>query len=566
MTTLHRIYDHWLHHALRYILVLLLLLVGLDLLAITAYATTLTGTIKVNGTPLNGSMTYQLNYPATSGTYLTMPVPTAPIPIWNGQFSSLIVDGNDTLLPRGTYYAFNFYDEYGAAITRLNYVITGSTYDLGAAIPTPILTNNVNFLDLLGIRNLSALNASFQSVSYGPTTINASGITNAPSIMGVLYSSSYYFLHPSSTTCGIQEAEAALPASGGIVVLQSGPCNISTTITLTKPTALIGFGSSSTSLTETSPLPLLQATTALSGIYLHGFTLIGASSSGDLLQLGPSTGTLSGVVVDSVVLQSSGAAGIDVVGATTDIRLTNTTITGSVGSGVLVAAPTTLTADGLVSSANGVDGVQVSAAATIHISHSQFSSNTTAGVALAAGTGHTIDTSTFTGSGTQQYGVQVSSALVANTQTLSLRDNTFLTDTVDDVDNVSTAYVLYYPQVSQTATIAGTVEYVIYTPPPPPPYALDQYFTFSSCTISSGSNLSSCNGTVAYSGVSPSFSGFADSSYILTCTAFNSSLSSDFFTINYLSTSGFTYTLTEVMSLGQPGGYTITGMCHAHHN
>ena len=157
--------------ALQYIGLGFLLLFTLYLGNMIGHCTTVTGTIKVNGTPFTGTMVYQLNYPGSTGTYINLPVPSAPIAVNNGTFGTLLIDGDDIQLPRGTYYAFKFYDPFGRMVTRLNYVITGSSYDLGAAVPTPVLTNNVNFLDLLGLRNVSILNLTMNnSLEFGVGT------------------------------------------------------------------------------------------------------------------------------------------------------------------------------------------------------------------------------------------------------------------------------------------------------------------------------------------------------------------------------------------------------------
>jgi hypothetical protein len=97
---------------------------------------------------------------------------------------------------------------------------------------------------------------------------------------------------------------------------------------------------------------------------------------------------------------------------------------------------------------------------------------------------------------------------------------------------------------------------------------IDYYFRFTSCTITSGSNLSDCTGSASYSSTTPTFANMPDTNYTMQCTALNtaSPASGLSFTVNSLLTTGFTYTLIEIMSLGQGGGYTVTGMCHAHHN
>lgn len=483
----------------------LFILLGLLLSSEPASATTLTGTVKVNGTPFTGTMTFQLNYPATSGSYITMPAQTAPIPIQNGQFASLNIDGNDALLPRGTYYAFRFYDPYGQLLTRLNYVVTGSTYDLGSAIPTPIQTNNVNFLDLLGIRNFSAVNATFSNqicISTG-ACISTTGISNAESVNGILFSQSYNQQNPGSTTCGVQEAEAALPSAGGIIILQPGNCNVSQTIVLAKPTALIGFGqggttnSSFSSYVNPTTLTQTSATTAViqilatsatdtSGYYLSGFALIGNSSGIDI-SAAVSGDTVHDVVIDGVTARAMNGVGLDVIGSVNGLIVTNShfdtntfggirignglnsqyTIDNVVlskssasrnsGPGILITSPAVfrVTVDQFTSVSNTGDGLQVSSSASsasLSTYQSTYSLNTGNGILLAGGSGHIVESSSFLSGGIQQYGVHVTSSGVANSQTLSIKDNTFAANTLVDVFAGSgVPYVLAYPQIAQSS-------------------------------------------------------------------------------------------------------------------
>lgn len=478
------------------------------MLSTEANATTLTGTVKVNQTPFTGTMTFQLNYPATTGTYLTMPSVTAPISINNGGFVSLSLDGNDTLLPRGTYYRFNFYDPYGNMVTRLNYVITGSTYDLGSAVPTPIQTNNVNFLDLLGIRNFSALNATFTNqiqISTG-TILSKVGISNAENIMGVLYAQAFNIQNPSSTTCGVMEAEAALPSTGGIIVLAPGTCNISTTITITKPGGIVGFGKggyadSSTFTTYlagstlnnqgTGAAIILQpaAGQTLSGFYLHGFAITGQSGSGDAIQLGNSTQTtafLKNVLVDSINLYGGAANGLNVVGNVQDLQVSQSNFNGNALSGMTITSQAGYAVDGVtlgpasffqrntvdgmkvdspvtktvrainIHSTNNVNGVNFTSVSTLSVFQayeSEFGSNTGAGVLLAGGTGHVVESSALPANSIQQYGINLTSVGAAGSQTLSIKDDTFSSNLTADLNVGSTVpYVIFYPEVSQSTS------------------------------------------------------------------------------------------------------------------
>ena len=500
---------------LRYIIIGVSALLAICAGASVGHCTTVTGTIKVNGTPFTGNMVYQLSYPGSTGSYINMPVSSAPIPINNGVFDTLDIDGNDIQLPRGTYYAFKFYDPFGRMVTRLNYVITGSSYDLGAAVPTPVLTNNVNFLDLLGLRNVSILNLtinnSFQ-IQNG-TIINRTGIQNAENIMGIYFAQAFNIQNPSSTTCGLAEAQTAMPSTGGILIAQPGTCNMTGTFTITKPITLMGMGPggyadsstfstylSPTTLNETGTGPLVQVlpatSTTLSGVSLINIELTGGSGSTDLLQLGNPTYTnayLRSVTLDGVLIHSGSAHGVNVVGNLAGLHIRNSTFSRNAGSGIAFTPLTGYSVTGVeigpkvYSSRNGVDGLAMSGVGTYGVKatdftadhntgygayvyapavsatftayQSTFTSNTAGNVLLAAGSGHVIESSTIASSAA--HGVDITMSGTSNIQNVSLKDNIFTpTNTTYDIDNASTAYALLYPQVTQNAATNGTFHYI----------------------------------------------------------------------------------------------------------
>lgn len=106
---------------------------------------------------------------------------------------------------------------------------------------------------------------------------------------------------------------------------------------------------------------------------------------------------------------------------------------------------------------------------------------------------------------------------------------------------------------------------------------IDDYFTATSCSQSSGSNLQVCYGTITFTAggnTNPSFAAMPDTGYWITCPIHNASQepgasgSSNFITVYNITTSGFAYSLNEVMGLGQSSTvpFTVTLMCHLHHN
>ena len=505
----------------RFIVIGLTAMLALAIGEAVAHPATVSGTIKFNGTPFNGTMTYQLNYPGSTGSYINLPVTSGPVQIANGTFNPLAIDGNDIQLPRGTYYAFNFYDQYGGHVTRLNYVITGSSFDLGAAVPTPVLNNNVNFLDHLCLSNVSVQNLTiYNNLMFGAgTTIAPYGISNAENIMGIRFAQAFNIQNLSSTTCGLQEAEADLPSSGGLIVAQPGTCNLTTTFSITKPVTLIGYGgggsTSSSFASFLSPTvlqasgmstPLIAVTPAtgstLSGVHFRDLALTQTSGSQDLLQVGNATADptaiLRDVTLDNVSIHNSTYNGINVTGTVYGLHLTNTSLVKNGQDGLRVSIPTTEVAtislddvQAQYNTGNGVYAESTATSSTIIARHSTLAHNTEAGFLIAGGTGHEVDSSSI--SSNAGYGVSVTSAVVSGVQALSLKDDTFTSNTTYDISNGSTAYVLLYPQVTQAPVTNGTLYYIRPTLPPAAPLNCLSVSCAGGSTYASGTTYT--NGT-----------------------------------------------------------------------
>lgn len=89
---------------------------------------------------------------------------------------------------------------------------------------------------------------------------------------------------------------------------------------------------------------------------------------------------------------------------------------------------------------------------------------------------------------------------------------------------------------------------------------VDEYWSFTGCTISSGSNLVSCSTSATLPTTMP------DTSYTVTCTANTFNASSMSASVgSALSVGGFLVVETQIMSNGA-GGSTPAIYCHAHHN
>lgn len=480
-------------------------------------ATTVTGTVKFQGQPFSGYMDVALVYPAVSmtGDYLTLPgaSPGGHLPIVNGRFQTLTIDGNNTLLPSQTFYQFTYYDAYMTPLARLNYYVSGATFDIGAAIPTPVTPANISFLDLLGIRDFSAANASFGKLTFGTGTIQPGGIAGFPQIEGVANADAYLLANPSSTTCGIQEAIAALPSTGGTILLQRGLCTVTSTITITKPLILRGHGQGGLPVVSgalISPTviangqtgaPLFLITTPvsanLSGVTFEDIAILGnrgagGASAGDCIQVtgnGPAQSYISNLTFTRLFIDGCFAHGIRITDYVYGVRIQDSVIAGAGGSGVYLGSSASgLTFDvsflGDRIDGNQVDGVTIAGAtvgavkaqsssfvnsvtgagvnvlssaitSTFTGYQSVFGANATAGVGLAAGYGHVIEASKFPAGARQVYGINANLPTLADTftQQMSIKDNDLQGALTDDlITSAGASNITIYPQAEQVGS------------------------------------------------------------------------------------------------------------------
>lgn len=489
-----------------------------------AWATTVTGTVKFQGQPLTGYYDVALSYPSTTGSYIALPGanPDGHSTITNGSIGTLTLEGNDTLLPRGSYYQFTFYNAYGSAVSSLKYVITGSTFDIGTAVPTPITPANINYLDLLGLRNLSTQNLTVtnQIQVGGGAIYGASGVSNAKLLMDVRYAAAYA---SGSTTCGVQEALTSLPSTGGTIVLQLGPCTVTSTIAIAKPVRIWGHGRGGGGLSGgllsapstlvngqlAAPLFRIQpspVTASLSGIEFSDFAILGNStvggaSSGDCVQVvggSPSNGSVSDVTLDAVFIYGCFGSAIHASDGVKNMTVSRSFLSTSLGSGILLDSPnaglltnTTIqttrasanTLSGLTITgatvgavtvsqstlaSNLVDGINLvsgSTAAVLNMQSSLATDNHSAGLWIADGQGSTVADSQFTPGTHQLFGINAPLPTIADafaTQ-LTLRGNLLQGNlTFDLVEGAATTYLLFYPQ---TERLGGTgVNYSLLAP------------------------------------------------------------------------------------------------------
>ena len=125
-----------------------LLLLLMLLMPVSAYSTTLSGTIrKPDGTALTGRLRLTLSHPARSISAGVIVTPTpVNITVTAGALSGTpVVYGNDDLQPAKTYYWAQYYNTAGTLLMENAFYITGAAFDIGAATPTTITTSNISY-------------------------------------------------------------------------------------------------------------------------------------------------------------------------------------------------------------------------------------------------------------------------------------------------------------------------------------------------------------------------------------------------------------------------------------
>lgn len=514
--------------------------IGLAILfyGLLARATTVSGTIKVNQVPFNGALTYRLVYPTSAGStgYLSLPVASDPVPIVNGTFTPFTIDGNDTMLPSHTYYQLAYFNNYGSLVATMNYEITGSTFDIGTAVPTPVTTNNISFLDLLGIRNLSTDNLTVLNC-FGVGTGSAipefcpTGITGLKALDGIQFADAYNGVGSSSTTCGIAEAEAALPATGGTVVLPLGSCTLSTKVTHTKPGRWLGHGDTSSILTSTASDYLVDSESVLE---VDGATLKGGGTA--VVYVGTSL-----FVSSTSSFTNGGGAGI-ITNTGANALLYNTvvsdnTTSGMVAGGQMTAYSSTFvnnTVDGITANAGSVSlygvtatgntgsGVNVPTGSTATLTYvgGSAAGNSQSGVIIQAGNHHLVEDVDLRGNSRQLYGIYINPPSGANAQLtqVTIKDDQLTGNLTDDFYvGTNTQRVYYYP-LANTKSASGYTENILapnsvfYIFSSTTPNALSQALIVASpCTPAS----SSTNDVCVMTGLTFPHC-FADTSYTVT--------------------------------------------------
>lgn len=177
-------------------IVILVLIVAIILVMVWpshASTTVLTGTVKdAQGNPINGTLVLQLPVPAQD-TSTNTAVANTPVTcrLVNGAVTGCppLYDVN-TLNPLNLYYIAKAYDTSGApAGWSGNFAITGGSYNLGAAVPTSITTNNISFVNpaVTGNSNVFCCTQTFQgqivsTVAGGTAPFSVQSSTLVPNL------------------------------------------------------------------------------------------------------------------------------------------------------------------------------------------------------------------------------------------------------------------------------------------------------------------------------------------------------------------------------------------------
>jgi len=160
------------------------------LVSVSAWAskTTLTGTITdAQGNGLNGTLYMSLPVPASDGTEAISPAVVA-FQVSNGSILGYAqLYDVLTLQPGGLYYTAAAYDNAGYEVFYGNYVVTGTSFNLGAATPTTVTTSNISYLTpifangnntLTGANSFTGTNSFSGTLNIGANTTFTTGAVN----------------------------------------------------------------------------------------------------------------------------------------------------------------------------------------------------------------------------------------------------------------------------------------------------------------------------------------------------------------------------------------------------
>lgn len=136
----------------------------LCLMATSAVAGTIpiSGTIRLaNGNLMNGKIRFMLSYSAARDSCSSNLVVAQMVEftVANGVLpASARITGNDCLQPANTFYTAQYVSSAGTVMAQNVFYVQGSSFDIGAATPTPLTTSNISFGSFVGLNEVASLN------------------------------------------------------------------------------------------------------------------------------------------------------------------------------------------------------------------------------------------------------------------------------------------------------------------------------------------------------------------------------------------------------------------------
>lgn len=346
------------------------LVLGFSVLGSAQTTSTLSGTITdPSGNPLNGTLTMRLPVPAQyTPTNLAVAPSVVSYTLVNGVITGTVpLYDVAALQPKGLYYIARAYDQTGALQFYGNFVVTGASFNLGAATPTSITTSNISYLTpafLSGTNTWTGINTFNNSTIFnGPVTFN--GLINGGQFGSTILLANQ---SPTGTTLNTLTLGTGAPATAIIAP-------INTTAALLGVTTAGAGVTGSAVIQQTGIVPCVfdGATTALDYVTISATT---AGQCHDAAIAPPTKPTFVGEVVGQVLTTNVGGGTYNVVlglqpalppqvppnivvanaGATGTTVSTLTKLTGAPSTAVIAAITDTGGVIGITTSGAGTTG------------------------------------------------------------------------------------------------------------------------------------------------------------------------------------------------------------------
>jgi hypothetical protein len=507
-----------------YLFAAMLLLCAISVHAQTT--STLTGTITdSSGSPLNGTLVMRLPVPAQ---YTPTNIAVAPTPVTFRVLNGAITGGLPlydvaALQPSNLYYIARGYDQTGSLQFYGNYVVTGATFNLGAATPTSITTSNISYLSpafLGGNNTWTGTNVyNGATIFNGPVTFN--GLIN-----GGQFGTTISVANQSPTGTTLDTLTVATGAPGVAIIAP-----ISTAAAILGITTS-GAGATGTAVIQQSgsaPCVFDGGTTSGDYVQISSTTAGQCHDSGIAPPNRPSTG---GEVVGTVQSTNVSAGTYNVILALQSPPFAGPTINvpnaGTTGTtlGTLTKLTTANPSTAVImatTDTSGIQGVTVAGAGTSGTATIQ-----TAGIVSCV----------FDGATTANDSVQISPTVAGNCH------------------DAGTTLAGGLGRVLSTNASAGTYNVALQLQPGGND-GFDQDENFLACTTSGNS----CTVPVTWPGGTTQ--PFPDNNVIITCAPVGFVTSVVGWAITNVTASGFTWN-ESALGLNAQGGYT-SASCHGHH-